>query len=72
MVNLKNSEIIEHMLQILINKIGRRTSESYAVVTIDAILKELETEFSFLKYIKIKNMLYYDRIDAVSIMSDID
>lgn len=72
MANLKNSEIIEHMLQILINKIGRRTSESYAVVTIDAILKELELEFSFLKYIKIKNMLYYDRIDAVSIMSNID
>jgi len=72
MVNLKNSEIIEHTLQILINKIGRRTSESYAVVTIDAILKELESEYNFLKYVKIKNMLYYDRIDAVSIMSDID
>ncbi|UCD14392.1 MAG: hypothetical protein JSW60_02975 [Thermoplasmatales archaeon] len=72
MPNLKNSEIIGHMLQILVSKIGRRTSEGFAVVTIDNILKELEQEYSFLKYIKIKNMLYYDKIDAVSVMSDIN
>ena len=72
MPNLKNSDIIEHMLQVLISKIGRRTSEGFAVVTIDAILKELESKYSFLKYIKIKNMLYYDGIDAVSVMSDIN
>lgn len=72
MPNLKNSEIIEHILQILISKIGRRTSEGFAVVTIDAILKKLESEYDFLKYIKIKNMSYYDGIDAVNVMSDIN
>ncbi len=34
MSQLKNSEIIKHVLQTLINKIGRRTSESFALVII--------------------------------------
>ena len=64
MSQLKNSEIIKHVLQTLINKIGRRTSESFALVIIDTVIKELESKYDFLKYAKIENMLYSERINA--------
>ena len=55
MPNLKNSEIVGHILRGLISKIGRRTSEAFAIVTIDTILKELEPTYDFLKYIKVQD-----------------
>ncbi|MCK5260860.1 MAG: hypothetical protein KAJ44_01615 [Thermoplasmatales archaeon] len=64
MSQLKNSEIIKHVLQILINKIGRRTSENFALVIIDTVIKELESKYDFLKYAKIENMLYSEGINA--------
>ena len=72
MFNLTHTEIIERILQALIGVIGRRTSESYAVVTIHTALKELEPKYDFLKYIKIKDTIYSEGIDAISIMPDID
>lgn len=68
----KNSEIIEHILQMLIDKIGRRTSISFAVVIIDKVIKELKTKYDFLKYIKIKNTLYSEGINAVTVMPEIN
>jgi hypothetical protein len=72
MTQRKNSEIIEHILQTLIDKIGRRTSVSFAVVLIDTVIKELKSKYDFLKYIKIKNTLYSEGINAVTVMSEID
>ncbi len=72
MFNLTNSEIVEHALQALISKIGRRTSEGFAVITIDKILKELEAKYDFLKYIEVQNTSYSEGMDAVNILPDID
>lgn len=72
MSSLTHTEIIERILQALIGVIGRRTSESYAVVTVHTVLKELEPKYDFLKYIKIKDTSYSEGIDAISIMPDLD
>ena len=72
MTQRKNSEIIEHVMQTLINKIGRRTSVSFAVVIIDTVIKELNSKYDFFKYIKIKNTLYSEGINAVTVMPEID
>jgi hypothetical protein len=72
MSNLTHTEIIERILQALIGVIGRRTSESYAVVTVHTVLKELEPEYDFLKYIKIKETIYSEGIDAISITPGLD
>ena len=72
MPNLTNSEVVEHTLQALISKIGRRTSEGFAVITIDTILKELEAKYDFLKYIEVQNTSYSEGMDAVNILPDID
>jgi len=68
----KNSEIIEHVLQTLIDKIGRRTSVSFAVVLLDTVIRDLKSKYYFLKYVKIKNTLYSEGINAVTVMAEID
>ncbi len=72
MFNLTNSEVIDHILRAFIRVIGRRTSESYAVVTIDNVLKEIEPTYDFLKYIEIKNTLYSEGVNAVTINPNVN
>jgi hypothetical protein len=72
MPQLKNSEIIKHVLLTLINKIGRRTSESFAVIIIDTVMRELESKYDFLKYAKIENTLYSEGIEAIHVMPEIN
>ena len=72
MVNFTNSEIMERLLQTFVSKIGRRTHESYAVVSIDTILKMLEPKYDFLKYVMVNDISYSEGIKAVSVMPDIN
>ena len=72
MPNLTNSEVVEHVLHGLISKISRRTSEAFAVVALDTIIKELQQQYDFLKYIEVKDTSYSEGIDALNISSDID
>ncbi len=72
MVNFTNSEIMERLLQTLVSKIGRKTHESFAVITVHTMLKTLEPKYNFLKFIVIKDTLYTEGIDAVSINPEMD
>ena len=72
MVNFTKSEIMERLLQTLVSKIGRKTHESFAVITVHTMLKTLEPKYNFLKFIVIKDTLYTEGIDAVSINPEMD
>ena len=72
MSNLKNSQVIRHVLQTLVSKIGRRTSEGFAMVILDTVLNELMSRYDFLRYVEIKNTFYSEGIDAVNVSSEID
>lgn len=72
MSNLKNSQVIKHVLQTLVSKIGRRTSEGFATVILDTVLNELMSRYDFLRYVEIKNTFYSEGIDAVNVSSEID
>lgn len=72
MSNLKNSQVIRHVLQTLVSKIGRRTSEGFATVILDTVLNELMSRYDFLRYVEIKNTFYSEGIDAVNVSSEID
>jgi hypothetical protein len=72
MPNLTNSEVVEHVLHGLISKISRRTSEAFAVVALDVIIKELRQQYNFLKYIEVQDTSYSEGIDALKIYADIN
>lgn len=55
MTDLKNSEVIGGILRTLYSVASRRTSQTFAATVIGAIIKTLEQNYDFLKYINIEN-----------------
>ena len=72
MPSLKNSEVLLHILQTLVSKIGRRTSEGFAMVIMDNTLQELRPRYPFLRFVTIENTLYSEGANAIHILPDID
>jgi len=60
MPKVKNSELLNRTLTILITITSRRSSEAIACAFMDAILKTLKEKYTFLDFITIKNMTYYE------------
>jgi hypothetical protein len=60
MSRIKNSDLLNRALTILITITSRRSSEAIACAFMDAILKTLKEKYIFLNYVTIKNMTYYE------------
>ena len=67
---MKNSEIVRNIIRALYTTAGRRTTQSFAVAVIGAIVKTLEQKFDFLKYININAEREPDQV--VNVTSKID
>jgi len=67
MTAITNSEVTKQLLKTLIGKISRRTSEGFAVVTIHTLLKVLEKQYSFLRYLEVNTTVYSEGLDAVHV-----
>jgi hypothetical protein len=72
MTAITNSEVTKQLLKTLIEKISRRTSESFAVVTLHTLLKVLQKEHGFLRYLEVNTTLYSEGLDAVHVNQAID
>ena len=72
MLKLKSSEIINHILQTLIKRISRRTTENFAIGLIDSVVKELGPKYGFLRYVEIEDTLYSESTKIVTVSSDIN
>ena len=68
----ENSEIFARLLESTIHVIGRRSSDGYAVVVVNNVLKGLSEKYNFLKNIEIKNIKYSETNDFIDIKSDIN
>ncbi len=69
---LENRELTIGLLKTVVDVIGRRTSEVYAVVVIDRIIGELRKKYDFLKYIQIKVAQYWESVEIVNVEPDIN
>ena len=69
----KNSfeSITYKIFEVLIELIGSKTSTSYAVTTIETVLKKLKDKHDVVKYIKVDSSKYSAGIKAISIQPDI-
>jgi len=70
MVDVEKSDIIKNVLQTLVSISGRKTDRTFALTTLDSLLKQLEPRFDFLKHIHIKETLYSEDQNMISVMSD--
>jgi len=72
MVEVKNSILLETVLNALYNVTSRRTSSKYADETIGSTIKTLESKFEFMKYIDIVKPEISEEGFAISISSDVE
>ena len=72
MPQFENKDILERLLKSTIGVIGRRTSEAYANVVIGNTIKELSTQYDFLKYINILGTQYNEAFDMIDIRDEIN
>jgi ABC-type antimicrobial peptide transport system permease subunit len=67
-----NSEVVKHVLDTLINIIKRKRGEEHAVSMMSSLLKELEAEHDFLRYIEIQDIHFLERGERVTVMPNIN
>ena len=72
MTEIKNSEVIGGILRTLYMVASRRTSQTFAATVIGAIIKTLEQNYEFLKYINIENPEYTNSEIVINISNEID
>ncbi len=69
----KQSEIMKNVLRTLISISTRKTDLPYTIITMDDLIKRLETQYHFLKHIQINDDFYNEQSDdLISVMSDIN
>lgn len=72
MVEIKNSEVLGGILRTLYMVASRRTSHTFAATVIGAIIKTLEQNYDFLRYINIENPEYTNSEIVINISNEID
>lgn len=67
------SEIMKNILKTLISISSRKTDFPYTIMTIEDLMKQLETHYRFLKHIHVNNNFYKEESgDVITVMSDIN
>ena len=67
-----NDDLINRVITTLLNVSGRKTTKGHALVTMEMLLRDLEKEYDFLKYIQIKDTRFIEEDNPISIMSDVN
>jgi len=69
----KKSEIMKNVLRTLISISSRKTDLPFTMMTMEDLIKRLETQYRFLKHIQIKDDIYNEESsDMISVMADIN
>jgi hypothetical protein len=69
----EKSDVMKNVLKTLISISSRKTDLPYAIMTMEDLMKRLETRYTFLKHIQINDSLYNENTtDFISVMSDIN
>ena len=72
MTDVKNSDALSSILRALYSVASRRTTQSFAATVVGAIIKTLEQNYPFLRYVRIENLENSSSNEIISISSDID
>ena len=69
----EKSDVMKSVLKTLISISSRKTDFPYAVMTMDDLIKRLETKYNFLKHVQINDDVYKEETtEVISVMSDIN
>jgi hypothetical protein len=71
-IHLGHEVVVKHVLKTLIDLLSEHTTQSYAILLIDNVLRKIDDKFEFFKFVKIDSMRYSQGVDAVSVPEDIE
>jgi hypothetical protein len=72
MIEMKNSEVLDGILRAVYTVASRRTTQSFAATVLGAIIKTLEQNYDFLKYVHIENLEVANKEEMINISPEID
>jgi len=72
MTEIKNSVVLSSILRALFSVASRRTTQSFAATVIGTIVKTLEQNYQFLRYVRIDNFESSNPNEIITISSEID
>jgi len=72
MAKLGNVELINHIVEAIIEVIGRRSSERYAVVVINNVIIEMQQQYDFFKQITVTSSQYVETGDTIKVETKIN
>ena len=72
MEKFDNSIIVKNIIRSLIDVISRRTSEGYAIFTVENVLKKLGSKYKFFNLVEIKTNQFEEAINVINVDSEIN
>ena len=72
MCNIKNSEVIRHILETLLSISSRKTTQGYALLTMNGLITKLQEKYNFLKHVEIKDTRFVELDNPIGVMTDIN
>ncbi len=72
MTEINNSEVLSSILRAVYSVASRRTTQSFAATVIGAIIKTLEQNYDFLKYVHVENLEYVNSEAIINISPEIN
>ena len=71
-IQLKQTVVIKNVLKALVDVLSNSSTESYAIVIVNEIIRKFEDKFEFLKTIKIDGLNYSDDLNGIIVPSEIE
>ena len=71
-IQLKQVSVFKHVLKALVDVLSNSSTESYAIVMINNVIRKMEEKFEFLKNIKIDGVHYSEGLNAIIIPSEVE
>jgi len=71
-IQLKKELILKLVLKALVSVLSESSNQSYAMLTVDNVLRKFEGTFEYLKLIKIDSMRFSEGLEAITVSPDIE
>ncbi len=72
MVSMETSQVVEKLLTVLLDITRRKTNETHAFYTLETVINQLKNRYNFLEHIHLKDTLYSEDDDTITVMKDIN
>jgi len=71
-IQLKQTTVIKNVLKALVDVMSNSSTESYAIVMVNNVIRKFEDKFEFLSNVKVDGIHYSEGLNAIVVPSEIE